>query len=438
MEKVTDTLLFKAYVLSFCFSFILVFPCFGSKIQLPELIFPFLFIAAKPWKWIREINTWQGFSPYIVIFILGLTAITFIRPGITAWLNLLGLVYLFMVYQVTAWIMAHLENPAGFLYSTIKVFSICLLLTVCFSWSNYFFQIPLGAELLEPKYMPGTGYLLRAEAFTASPNMLASFLSFCLLCRFSRILYRKKQGFRLDWLDLGLLLALASTFSKSIMIFAAACLVLSGMYSGGRAARATFFYSGALVLALAYVFGTNFLVVKKGGIVQEEIWQQTYFSGHLVKETEGYQLYETTHMALKRNALDAFRQDRLWGIGGGNFPAFLKKQQERGRYPSGLPVYDPHSTYLGVLAEYGMIGFSLFILFWIKAGYFSWKERLAWKGEEGALITGVTAFFMMLAVEAMAMDILNLRHLWFGLGIIAGFSGIRKNRQALPGYGQRK
>ncbi len=436
MMKISNTLLLKVYVVSFSFSFIFDLPYLGAKIQLPELIFPFLFLASKPWKWSMGKDSWTELDGYIIIFILGWMLIGAFHPGKEAWLNTLGLVYLFAAFQVASRIIGASDDPAALSYSIVRLFSLTLLLSVAFSWSNYYFmQIPLGIELLEPKYLPGAGYLPRTEGFTASPNMLAGFLSFCLLCRFSLFLSGGVEGGEAPWLDFALLLALASTFSKSLLVFGAACCFLYYIYSRKNPAGRWAAGIGALVFLFSYLAGTNIMVIKKGEEHQNEMMQQTYFSGKLIRETESYRIFETTHLALKRNAWEAFRQNPFLGIGGGAFPSFLREQQENGGYPSGLPIYSPHSTYFGTLAEYGIIGFLLFLVFWIMAGYFSWRERLAWVGKEQALITGISVFFLMAAVEATAMDVLNFRHLWLGLGVVAGFSRFGKKGKIHIGHG---
>jgi hypothetical protein len=71
----------------------------------------------------------------------------------------------------------------------------------------------------------------------------------------------------------------------------------------------------------------------------------------------GYALYPSIYLDLKKMAFRAFLDSEGVGVGGGNFNQYLLVVKSEGLYPKKFTVWDSHSTYFGVLAEYGLIGF---------------------------------------------------------------------------------
>lgn len=423
-------ILFYLFTIAFCFTKLLVFPYIGSKAQLPELIFLLLFLSTKPWKWIVHKQYWNGLGQYIVILLVSFLITTLphlSRGAVTEWI---GIIYLVGVYLTTSWMIGQLKEPGQWGFKAISFLSIAILGTVAFSWGNYFFPVITDIELLEPKFIPGLGAIMRVEAFTTSPNMMASMILFCLILRASLWMHYQQKAKQLILLDIGLLAALGSTFSKSIVSMLAALCLLS-LLSLNLTRPLRFFIAGGMVLLFAfYLFSSQMLLVKTDTVLKETIQQQTYFSGRSIFLNKDYELLETTHFLLKEMALKAFCENQLTGIGGGNFPGYLKEQQRAGLYPANLPIYEPHSTWFGVLAEHGVIGFLAFLLFLGQSIRISFREISRHSGEERAILTGAFVFLITLFVEAFSMDVLNFRHLWLNLGIISGLSILRKGAGA--------
>jgi hypothetical protein len=126
----------------------------------------------------------------------------------------------------------------------------------------------------------------------------------------------------------------------------------------------------------------------------------------------------TTYLFNKQASLMAIRQSWPVGVGPAGQEAFTADLQRTGRFPSTVFLTTPHSTYLKPVAELGAAGLAALLLILV-AGGMTIRRLLAqsgWPRWEAAAYAGVGAAFL---IEAISTDLLNCRHYWFLLAVIA-------------------
>jgi O-antigen ligase len=134
-------------------------------------------------------------------------------------------------------------------------------------------------------------------------------------------------------------------------------------------------------------------------------------------ETENLLFLETSYLQLKKMQWRATRENPVSGLGPGNFNAFLKQAKDQGEYPAHLADYDPHSSLGGTLAEMGILGL-LALLCWAFV-IFRMIRRLLKKKQDPVFFSAVACYLLFIGVETLTTDVLNFRHLWVCLGVMA-------------------
>jgi hypothetical protein len=113
----------------------------------------------------------------------------------------------------------------------------------------------------------------------------------------------------------------------------------------------------------------------------------------------------------------------LRGVGAGNFNRslgeYFSRDPGRDERFRAFSNYDPHQTYLGVLAETGIFGLAGFCAF---LGLVFWRTiRAIRKGRDRAPLIGIAAAFAGLGILSLTMDAQNLRHLWILAAIASAY-----------------
>ena len=170
---------------------------------------------------------------------------------------------------------------------------------------------------------------------------------------------------------------------------------------------------------LFYVFTSQVLLLSEKDANYAILKEKPYLVRQSLLHLPGFEFVKTTNLELKAQAMQAFRSSHGMGVGGGQFINFISAQQEKGAYPAYLPVYEPHSTYFGLLAEAGVLG--LMALAWAMFAIIKivrQESKLNLSGIDRALFWGGEAYLLLLMIEAVAVSVLNFRTLWIALGII--------------------
>ena len=275
--------------------------------------------------------------------------------------------------------------------------------------------------------VPYLGHAARAQAFTAGPQMLASIL---LMAIPLFVAGRMRRGWRRHdrAMILLLVLGLGATVSKTAMCLAAA---LSVMWASAeqtrqgqpsRRSRARLWVAAATWLTVTVVFalGSHVLMLREATAPSMSMAQLVGGSplASFRWRDETWVVMPTTYFFNKQASLQAIRRAWPAGVGPAGQSAFTSGLQREGRFPSTIWFTTPHSTYLGTVAELGAAGLTALVLI-LAAGRMTITRLLAEPGRlrwEAAAYAGAGAAFL---IEAISTDLLNCRHYWFLLAVMA-------------------
>jgi hypothetical protein len=216
-----------------------------------------------------------------------------------------------------------------------------------------------------------------------------------------------------------LVLGLAATISKTGLCLAAALVVMWACTSSSRmkisAAVAVW-----TTVAIVFVVGSHVMVLREAAVPASSAAQLVGGRPLASFEWRGQPqvMMPTTYLANNQASLLAIERSWPKGVGPAGQPAFTSALQIEGRFPSSIWLVTPHSTYLGTVAELGAAGLAA-LLTLIVAGAITSARLLArslrprW---EAAAWAGAGAAFL---IEAMSTDLLNCRHYWILLAVMA-------------------
>ena len=404
-------------------------PIVDAKLQPTELIFIPLFVLA-----IREFGWELVALPRAVLVVFAAYLVTnFLSAGISgdyrAMLEAVGRVYLVALALIFRVGVQRWGSEALWRWFTYGI-----LVFAATSYGGYALALMGFDNRMVQLYgnYPYFGDVLRAAGFTGGGGMLILVLWLPILYGW----YRGRRGQR-HWLYLVLaLLPLAFlTWAKELLLLALGMVLLDPWWARGRGGRGSSLLRVGLitVVSLLFWFGTHLIVQtsQRGG--ENELTGTPYTSERILLRVQGYQLLETSYLSLKRAALSVWFKHPWTGVGPGQFNAALPAEQSAGNYPDHLPLYDPHSTWLGALAETGLAGFAaLFAMVTVLTDLF--LRRLPKSLEDSvpgqATVSVVAVFFLLCLLLSVSKDVLNFRFLWFAVGLLLG--GLGKYPLPLP------
>ncbi|MEM9259404.1 MAG: O-antigen ligase family protein, partial [Bacteroidota bacterium] len=325
-----------------------------------------------------------------------------------------------------------------FLYGTIVLVGITYLgyLVATLGYDNSMVQIYAS--------YPYLGTVMRAKGFTGGAGMLIIVLLLPTLYS-----WRKwREGVASGWWFVFLLPVAILTFSKEILLLGLGLALVDPWFRRrGRRMQAL------LVGAVAVIFwlGTHFIIQERQAVADSSLAGTEYTSEKLLWRGDHYQILETSYTALKEASIAVASKYPILGVGPGQFGRFLPAEKRAGTYPQHLPNYDPHSTWLGALAETGIIGlFSLLGLSWLlyqrfaSLGYqantakhvtvpspaVGGSERARERTSSNGTILSCLIFLLLILILSVSKDVANFRFLWL---IIGGLLGLwEKKRLPLP------
>ena len=286
--------------------------------------------------------------------------------------------------------------------------------------------------------IPYLGQAPRAQAFTAGPQMLASIL---LLAIPLFIGSRLDRGWRRrdTALIVLLVLGLASTFSKTAVCAVPALCVMwaSGPPAGEgvrrRRTRVWVAAATSLIVALLFFVSSHVMVVRRATVP----WMsaaQLVAGQPLASFTwagEPWVVIPTTYYFNNGASVRAVEQFWPMGVGPSGQPAFTATLQRNQRFPRSISITEPHSTYLGAVAELGAAGLVALALILIAGGTMTRRLLEASGGFrwEAAAYAGAGTAFL---IEALSTDLLNCRHYWWLLAVMAARLSSRQPTHASP------
>lgn len=415
-SKISYTLLLT-YLLTLPLTKLLHHPLTGYAIQLPELIFILLAAVSVVSKELRK-SIWCRPLELIDYGILTLLIAQFIVAILYKqwWGNMpwWGLVYLAVLYHITRGILTHVSLTQW--HKSVQYFAAVLVASIACSYLYIIFW-PNGSWVLaSQKYFSFIGHIWRVEAFTMSPNMLMNIL---LLPFLVALLYYWKQPTKKKALALGLLtLAVCTTASKSIILLLVVIVLLWRKHLNDR------FRLLSRILALGlvgiFLFLTKTVTVSKSQ-PDPILLQQSYMTDHLLWSNATTELYASMHYRMNQEAWQAFLSAPFIGIGFGDFTNWIDQRKEQGLYPKNKISYGPHSLYLGVLAESGLIGFSAlcFFLYTLMVSIRQKWQNATWNKDY--LLYALSAYLFVWLLDGLAMDTLHFRQFWLILAALLAY-----------------
>lgn len=288
----------------------------------------------------------------------------------------------------------------------------------------------LATEAATP--IPYLGHAPRAQALTAGPQMLASIL---LLAIPLYVGSRLDRGWRRrDTALVALLvLGLASTVSKTAMCLVPALAVMwasgSRTRPGAGRPRRRMWAAAAVstVVAVLFFVGSHVMVVGEAsvpGMIASQLVAGRPFAT-FERSGKSWAVIPTTYYFNKQASLLAIKQSWPVGVGPARQPAFTATLQRDQRFPASIWLTTPHSTYLGPVAELGAAGLVALVLILVAGGTMI-RRLLDAPGErrwEAAAYAGAGTAFL---IEALSTDLLNCRHYWWLLAVMAARLATRR------------
>ncbi len=431
-------LLLKVYYLLLPFKVWPNFSSFIPKVTLADfLIVPIGMLGLSKVGKLLERNWWTT-SDLLAIVWLVLAVLSMLLRGAPK-TNLSELISTF--YLVSLYFSVRLIVEA----KDVAVF-VWLLIASGFIWaviaiSGWLLAMATHEELivvLSIKTYPYLGNIYRAQALTGSPNMLLSFLMVGILFCWSRLILLEDRRKINSGVLITMLIGLLLTFSRDVLIVFA-CMGIVYLLSNPAIFQTKRVTSFTLVLSvflaiIAYILLSHIVVTPNNDEAIRQLVFGEYIKGGnpfitVGKPNNDYALFPSIYFELKKAALHAFLDSPVLGIGGGNFNQYLSLLKSEGQYPAKFTEWDPHSTYLGALAEHGWIGFlivcGIIISFCGKS-----IASLCSSGNRDFVSLGLVGVFTGIAIEAICLDVMNFRQYWIIFALGATYFSAKSDSQS--------
>ena len=424
-DKKMFILLLYLYIIAIPFQKIIWLPIVNNKIQIPEIIFIILILLFIPklkwadWKNIKMTTLDKAIMLWLLIGTINL----FIFFNVTTFIELSGQFYLFCLYFLIQFIFFNSKpKEIELFFTTAFLLQLALIIITLFIGLILLTQyINIGVFQIFYSY-PYFGNIYRLKVLTNEPVMLVSILSIpfwiitVLMKRKIEMIPIKKWGVILLLILTGLMLS--GTFGKSLPFMLAILFIYFITYLKNKNKGTIFIKIIASFLILSSIFLTHVIVSKKPFREKEVYGLAIPF----LKIADFY-LYKSWYFVQKENAIKEFIEHPYFGCGGGNLLNVINLKYKKTEETILRPAYDPLSTYTGILAEYGILGFLalLFLIFTI------YKEVLRLPDSNGLKWIFIFSFTYFM-LEAISTDIQNFRHLW----ILLGFFGVTVRSQQFP------
>jgi hypothetical protein len=393
-------------------------PVFHERLQPAEFALGILFLYFIYLVISRRVKYW--FSPFDIPALLWLlanvasNAVAGFNPHLfleTA--KVFAVVLIYFIFRLL------LHDDFLRKFTNIMLFSalVASLLAIVGSMLSMFgIQTVLIAQMQTYPYIGAIG---RAMAFTSTPNMLGGFLMTALLLKAAQWFNGKavKKG---EIIVFGLcLLAFMAAVTKTILCFLLGLIALA-LLSGNK--KTPFFKTIACCIALllvaVYLIGSHFVFTPSLTPQVLDNMQQ----GHITREIHKLGplwVIETSYLTIKKSCLRVVKESFPWGIGTRNFKLAVPRLKEQGVYNRETRPFDPHCTPLGTLTELGLIGSVVLVIFFVLVarGLLILNQNKAYPFHP--INSGLIAIFLALSLEGWVTDIMNFRHYWLLLAILA-------------------
>ncbi len=421
------------FVLFTPFQRLLNLPFFGNKFQLPEVFFfIILLIALTHIKHIFQKKFWKVVDIAVLLWpIANIVPSFFFGFKKVNIIDITGSIYLVLLYFSVRIISIYINIKKIYNFFIYSALLAGVLGIVGFLLSLFDITTTLANKALWPYF----GEMSRIQAFTATPNMLASILMVGIIFLCSQYFNLKKMDSKFMIILSILSIAFILTFSKTIMCLLAGLGVtwfISLNASKKTKLRKLIFSIFILGTFIIYFIGTHFFITSTINTKKEDFNKMFYVIGkkplfNFSLGSKEYKIYPTNYLINKKQSLRAIKESKALGLGAGNYNEYIEKLKKRKLHPSTFRNWDPHCTYLGVPAELGFFGLIIIILIWGLPGLYLFKY-LSKNVKFKSIYSGLSGVYIAILIEASATDIMNFRHYW----ILIAFIAILVNRKQEP------
>jgi O-antigen ligase len=397
------------YILTIPFQ-ALRFRLIGLSIGIPEIVF----IILAPLAIIHIIRSDQKLLfDRLDLFVLGWLIATIISAWHTGFdsiivTEIIKKVYLFFLYMILKWTIK--PEIIERMIKVIILSSLIAALTGIIGYGLGHLGIDTTLSIIRP-FPYSIENVTQAKGFTPTPNMLASIIMIGIFFQIHKIYNNRKLYTSNILLFVTLMIGFLVTFSKTIVCLLIGITLIWYFHNKPKLSLTLQTVTKIAVagLFIAYIFGTHFIIVEKDQ--DFELLKGDYIAGPVLIETANYSIYPSQYWSLNEISFEAINQSFPWGLGPGKFNDYAHELKKNDAYPTHVPYPDPHSTYLGTLAEIGLLGLITFfgiIFFVIK---FS-RKILSNHAADQNMFTSLPTVFIVIGIEAISTDVMNFRHYW--------------------------
>ena len=408
LEDVVHGLIYL-YILTIPFQ-ALWFRLIGLSIGIPEIVF----IILAPLAIIHIIRSDQKLLfDRLDLFVLGWLIATIISAWHTGFdsiivTEIIKKVYLFFLYMILKWTIK--PEIIERMIKVIILSSLIAALTGIIGYGLGHLGIDTTLSIIRP-FPYSIENVTQAKGFTPTPNMLASIIMIGIFFQIHKIYNNRKLYTSNILLFVTLMIGFLVTFSKTIVCLLIGITLIWYFHNKPKLSLTLQTVTKIAVagLFIAYIFGTHFIIVEKDQ--DFELLKGDYIAGPVLIETANYSIYPSQYWSLNEISFEAINQSFPWGLGPGKFNDYAHELKKNDAYPTHVPYPDPHSTYLGTLAEIGLLGLITFfgiIFFVIK---FS-RKILSNHAADQNMFTSLPTVFIVIGIEAISTDVMNFRHYW--------------------------
>lgn len=418
-------------------------PPLGGRLQLSELAFLLLFLS---WliKFLRKRVNFVFSTAYIPLGVYIFSSFLSLKNsqdpagGI---IELIGIAYLAVSFILLVNILRDKQTFyfafTAWLWTSILVCALGILGILL----AYLFGIKTFL-VIEYGGFPYLGHLFRVcSTFLPNAKFLSSYLTIAVPLSCLGIFMPADKKERYLWLAcLGLfLITLFFTFSRGWLGLAAAIYLLflkidskNTRFRLFKKILAAFIIIFAVFISLISVWKIEDIKVRQyhdGSVQMIDKSMMTDYKLGLRKVEISFSLPQAHYFTLKKIAWQAFKEHPVLGVGPGGFNRQVTQLKRAGELPREFPDFDPHSTFLGRLAEYGILGLAALLLLWgymiglaLRMYHFAIEKQaglISW------LLFSIMAGFM---VQGIDMDIMNFRFIWFIFASLAALDNLLKRR----------
>ena len=299
---------------------------------------------------------------------------------------------------------------------TIKPFIFSVVFASLLAISGWFFDL-LGMSnvlVFQHENYPYFGTIGRARSFTSTPNMLGSLILVAsLLLVYVNFSGGGKNKKLYLYLFMILMLAFILSASKTIVLMIASLFLFFGFYGKIHNKIILYFLRTIPVfLFVFYLIASHVVIDLNYG---EDI-KGSQESGYISNGIQLGNIYiaPTAYYMIKKGSAEVFKNNILFGVGPGQYNKYYETLKEKGIYNNKIPNYDPHSTFLGTLAELGIFaGIYLIISIIILFKDLVHKRKKSLNSNDS--LFGLILIFLLLAIsiESLVTDIMNFRQYWY-------------------------